>query len=429
MNKKLYVNVLQRLLEEKEDKSLEEFSGVAAVGGFTGPLGAPVPKVGSPILSAPKKKKKSKKLKLTESDPNFRYSPKIDSDKIKINQKNWRYEKEKELLENFMSLLTSANIKMTNQKVIVDKMKEVFLKSQSQNVSQIKNFVKKEMEGLHFTTNVFSKLNEEILKELTIVNKTTKEKLKDGKEDISEDEIKQAISKAYGNSAVDIFSKISLKEKPVSVFQYAKDKISNAYSYTINAFKIILSSIGIKTMFEEGGIDGILKKVVKEYLGVDIDSIMNEIGNLKNKIASSYSTIKQKAKGAFDYITGNDTEEIAQKTSDAVSDESKQDLMQSTWDSFWVWDKYVVYILTAIAVINIISIYMIWRNSKTNKREALNHFIHDQIGQAYFDNELANILAKDAAIVVLNKYFEEKGRPLIENKFKYYKKPLTYHLL
>ena len=103
--------------------------------------------------------------------------------------------------------------------------------------------------------------------------------------------------------------------------------------------------------------------------------------------------------------------------------------MQSTWDSFWVWDKYVVYILTAIAVINIISIYMIWRNSKTNKREALNHFIHDQIGQAYFDNELANILAKDAAIVVLNKYFEEKGRPLIENKFKYYKKPLTYHLL
>ena len=111
------------------------------------------------------------------------------------------------------------------------------------------------------------------------------------------------------------------------------------------------------------------------------------------------------------------------------SDESKQDLAQSSWDTFLVWDKYIIYILTAFAVINIISIYFIWRNSKTNIREALNNFLNDQISHASLDNELANILAKDAAIVVLNKYFEDKGKPLIESKFKYYKKPLSYYLL
>lgn len=422
MNKLIYTSILQKLIDESDN--LEEFSGVAVVGGFTGPLGAPVPKVGSPILNSPKKKKR-KKRSLTETDANYRYLPKIDTNKIKINQKNWRYEKEKELFDNFMSLLTSANIKMTNQKKTVDNMESIFAMAKSKTPPEIKNLLKVGMEDLQFTTNIFSKLNEEILKELTIENKSTKEKLKSGKEDITEDDIKHAISKAYGQSAVNIFTKISLKKKSTSVLKDIKNKISNAYTYTVNAFKTILSALGIKMMFESGGIDGILKKVVKQYLGVDIDSILTEIEGLKKTIAESYSNIKQKAKGVFDYLSGNETTDVAEN----IPDESKQDIMQSTWDSFWIWDKYVVYILTAIAVINIIGIYMTWRNSEINKREALNNFINDQISQAYFDNELANILAKDAAIVVLNKYFEEKGKPLIECKLKYYKKPLSYYLI
>ena len=42
----------------------------------------------------------------------------------------------------------------------------------------------------------------------------------------------------------------------------------------------------------------------------------------------------------------------------------------------------------------------------------INNFLNDQISHASLDNELANILAKDAVIVVLNKYFEDKGKPL-----------------
>jgi len=424
MNDQTYIRILEKIL--KESDNLEEFSGVAAVGGFTGPLGAPVPKVGKPILKASKKKKKRK---LSEADSNFKYMPKLDADKIKINQKNWRYEKEKDLIQNFESLLNSAHIEISNKQQTISAIQNLFNNSKEKNVSEIKSMIKQEMNELQFTTNVFSKLHEKLLQELVVVNKTTKEKLKNGKEDISEDDIKSAISKAYGQSAVDLFSKISLKEKPVSIIQYTKNKISNAYSYTINAFKILLSTIGIKTMFEEGGITGILKKIVKQYLGVDIDAISKEIDEIKNKMSNTYESAKQKFRNTLDYLSGNEDIKNSKEAIENISDESKQDLAQSSWDTFLVWDKYIIYILTAFAVINIISIYFIWRNSKTNIREALNNFLNDQISHASLDNELANILAKDAAIVVLNKYFEDKGKPLIESKFKYYKKPLSYYLL
>jgi len=57
MNDQTYIRILEKIL--KESDNLEEFSGVAAVGGFTGPLGAPVPDVGEPILKATKRKKKN----------------------------------------------------------------------------------------------------------------------------------------------------------------------------------------------------------------------------------------------------------------------------------------------------------------------------------------------------------------------------------
>jgi hypothetical protein len=57
MENQIYFKVLQRLIFEA--KQLEEFSGVGAVGGFTGPLGADPPDVGEPILKATIKRKKS----------------------------------------------------------------------------------------------------------------------------------------------------------------------------------------------------------------------------------------------------------------------------------------------------------------------------------------------------------------------------------
>ncbi len=58
MEEQIYFRVLQALIAEA--KQLEEFSGVGAVGGFTGPLGADPPSVGEPILKAPSKKRKKK---------------------------------------------------------------------------------------------------------------------------------------------------------------------------------------------------------------------------------------------------------------------------------------------------------------------------------------------------------------------------------
>ena len=59
MENQIYFKVLQRLIFEA--KQLEEFSGVGAVGGFTGPLGADPPDVGEPILKAKKRKKSGRK--------------------------------------------------------------------------------------------------------------------------------------------------------------------------------------------------------------------------------------------------------------------------------------------------------------------------------------------------------------------------------
>ena len=59
------------------------------------------------------------------------------------------------------------------------------------------------------------KINTNILESLGGENPFIKEKLKNGKADISEEDIKSAISNAYGQSAVDLFTKISLKEKRI----------------------------------------------------------------------------------------------------------------------------------------------------------------------------------------------------------------------
>jgi hypothetical protein len=59
MENQIYFKVLQRLIFEA--KQLEEFSGVGAVGGFTGPLGTDPPDVGEPILKATKRKKSGRK--------------------------------------------------------------------------------------------------------------------------------------------------------------------------------------------------------------------------------------------------------------------------------------------------------------------------------------------------------------------------------
>jgi hypothetical protein len=64
MNNEFMIKIFERILKESKEEELQEddlneFSGVGAIGGFTGPLGAPVPDVGEPILKATKRKKKN----------------------------------------------------------------------------------------------------------------------------------------------------------------------------------------------------------------------------------------------------------------------------------------------------------------------------------------------------------------------------------
>lgn len=423
MNDQLLLNIYRSILKEAE---IQEFSAVGggAVGGYTPPMG----------YTIEKKRKKKKRSKLSEADSNIKYIPKVTG-KAEINQDKWRYNANQKLIENYTSLLSAANVMSVDQASMMKVMSNAFDSCLNLNPSEAKSILQSSVGRLKFKTNLFSTLRNELMQELVAINDTTSEKLQNQGADISEEDITQALSKVYGDSAVSLFKSLVLKEKALSKFEYVKTGIKNTYTYILNAFKSALYATGIYSLFEYGGITGLLKEALKGLTGIDINTISNKTQEIADSISSGYESAKTGVGNAINYVSqtigGSDVVNTAKDAIEKVPEVSKN-FMQTAWDNFWVWDKYIVGILAVFITINVIGIYMTWSRSRTNKREALNAFINDSLQQAEFDLSVANTLAKDAAIVVMNKYFESKGQTLIEGRQKYlqyYQKPLKYYLL
>jgi len=420
MNDQLLLKIYTNILRESE---LQEFStlGGGAITGFS----APAPYV------VEKKRKKKKANKLREADSNLKYIPKLTGN-VKINQDKWRYNSNQKLIENFNALLSSANVMPVDQASMMKVMSNTFDSCLNlNNPLDAKSLLQSSVGRLKFKTNLFSNLRNELMQELIAINSTTSGKLQNQGTDISEDDIMRALSTVYGESAASLFQSLILKEKAVSKFEYVKTGIKNTYSYILNSFKAALYATGIYNLFEFGGITGLLKEALKSLTGIDINAIANKTQEIADSISSGYESAKTGVGNAINYVTqtfgGSDIIDTTQKVAEKVPEVS-----QTAWDNFWVWDKYIVGILAVFIVINVIGIYMTWSQSRTNKREALNAFINDSLQQGEFDLSVANTLAKDAAIVVMNKYFESKGQSLIEGRQKnlqYYQRPLKYYLL
>lgn len=417
MNDKTLLKIYEEIL--KESMTL----GGGAIGGFTAPAAPYL------ITKRPKKRKKKKvTTHLKEMDSNFKYRPTLKKDAT-INKGNWRYNSNQDIFKNYFDLLNQANITIQNPTQSIKLIQQLLGRLSTQaNINidaEIDAFF--ESNNITFTTNLFSSLRDKLLKELTFGSDSkTVNSVKNQNYNISLEQIKSLIARTYGSSAANLFSELTLKEVPLNTFSYIKKGVSNFFSYLMGAFKVLIYSTGIYKLFEYGGITGVLKEIVKNVLNIDIDSISKSIDAVSESVEKGIEVTKTGASNAINFVSQTffDKDIIDMSTApvqQAIEQEQTQPYIFEAWDNFWIWDRTIIYLLSTFIIMNIISIYLVWRDAKTNTREALNAFLNDSIQQAQFDIEIARALAKDAMKLVLSEY-QQKNANFNES---YYNQKLT----